>query len=559
MNQPNVVPIKASRIGFHVFASSMCAENPEAQPPRRRDMGPSKAEHWRNSGGFGPDIHDSGAAVPTTRCAVPTLHSMNAHSKNVRGIVRVPAVDVQHRVESNSGARKFGRYCNRVVTETPYRIVRRPPCNEEFFSPFALPQTRWGARPHMERSLPPRLLFEDRLGEEDYPESQFVPSGARSPNPFAQNGLGSGSNSPTARSQPRRSSSHSPTPMGRGSGRLSPMPHGFQPIAARDDAQSHIHSYAGQMNPADLGRMAYEPERMIRACVKVFTTHVHPTYAMPWMRGEETRSTGSGFLALLPPLQPGDTLHTGAHHAAANARCVITNAHVVENHSLIQVRRAGAAEKYVAKVVCIAHDLDLALLVVQDADFWAELEHGEGQSIEDSALVAIKTSIPRLASEVVAIGFPIGGDDVSATRGVVSRILVGGLTDNLCVQIDAAINPGNSGGPVFDTAGTLVGVAFSGMTSANNIGYIIPLPVVHTFLQNFRRHGAYKGKCSDCFEIQSMESATLRKRFGLIGASGVMLSKIPPESSVQVNPHPHPHPHPSPLTAHPRPSPSPQA
>ena len=337
------------------------------------------------------------------------------------------------------------------------------------------------------------------------------------------------------------------------------MPHGFQPIAARDDAQSHIHSYAGQMNPADLGRMAYEPERMIRACVKVFTTHVHPTYAMPWMRGEETRSTGSGFLALLPPLQPGDTLHTGAHHAAANARCVITNAHVVENHSLIQVRRAGAAEKYVAKVVCIAHDLDLALLVVQDADFWAELEHGEGQSIEDSALVAIKTSIPRLASEVVAIGFPIGGDDVSATRGVVSRILVGGLTDNLCVQIDAAINPGNSGGPVFDTAGTLVGVAFSGMTSANNIGYIIPLPVVHTFLQNFRRHGAYKGKCSDCFEIQSMESATLRKRFGLIGASGVMLSKIPPESSVQVNPHPHTHPHPSPLTAHPRPSPSPQA
>ena len=33
----------------------------------------------------------------------------------------------------------------------------------------------------------------------------------------------------------------------------------------------------------------------------------------------------------------------------------------------------------------------------------------------DSSLVAIKTSIPRLASEVVAIGFPIGGDDVRAT------------------------------------------------------------------------------------------------------------------------------------------------
>ena len=271
---------------------------------------------------------------------------------------------------------------------------------------------------------PPRLLFDDRLGEEDYPEpQQFVPSGARSPNPFAQS---SRSSSPTAPRSQRRSGSHSP--MGRGSGPLSPMPHGFQPIGARDDAQSHIHSYAGQMNPADL----YEPEQMIKACVKVFTTHVHPTYAMPWMRGEETRSTGSGFLARLPPLQPGDTLHRQARDAAADARCVITNAHVVENHSLIQVRRAGAADKYVAKVVCIAHDLDLALLVVPDTDFWAEREHGEGRdegqpAVEDSALVAIRSSIPRLASEVVAVGFPIGGDDVSATRGVVSRILVGGL------------------------------------------------------------------------------------------------------------------------------------
>ena len=140
--------------------------------------------------------------------------------------------------------------------------------------------------------------------------------------------------------------------------------------------------------------------------------------------------------------------------------------------------------------------------------------------------------LPRLASEVVAVGFPVGGDDVSATRGVVSRILVGGLTDNLCVQIDAAINPGNSGGPVFDGVGKLVGVAFSGLMNANNVGYIIPLPVVHTFLQNFRRHGAYTGKCSDCFEIQSMENAALRRTFGLLTGSGVMLSRVPPESNV---------------------------
>ena len=78
----------------------------------------------------------------------------------------------------------------------------------------------------------------------------------------------------------------------------------------------------------------------------------------------------------------------------------------------------------------------------------------------------------------------------------------------------------------------MVGVAFSGLMNANNVGYIIPLPVVHTFLQNFRRHGEYTGKCSDCFEIQSMENVALRRAFGLHKASGVMLSRVPPESNV---------------------------
>ena len=373
----------------------------------------------------------------------------------------------------------------------------------------------------------PRMLFDEPGLDDDDDEgySSFVPSGARSPNPFKSQQEHRGISSPTR----TRPAIDGPQAVGRSS----PMM-GFKPIVRANSFEAdpvEMHSYAGQMNAQDIQhhlRLAatsvnggYDPEPMIKACIKVFTTHVHPTYAMPWLRGEETRSTGSGFAAHLPPLQPGDTLHRDATAAAAQGRIIVTNAHVVENHSLIQVRRAGAAEKYVARVVCIGHDVDLALLSVEDDEFWLGMP-----------LVPIKTGIPRLASEVVAVGFPVGGDDVSATRGVVSRILVGGLTDNLCVQIDAAINPGNSGGPVFDSMGMLVGVAFSGLTHANNIGYIIPLPVLHTFLQNFRRHGSYTGKCSDCFEIQSMESSTMRQRFGLVGASGVMLSRIPPESAV---------------------------
>ena len=280
------------------------------------------------------------------------------------------------------------------------------------------------------------------------------------------------------------------------------------------------HSMAGQLNAHDLRRAAgFDPDRMIKACVKVFVTQITPSYSLPWTRGEEARSTGSGFLVELPAAE--HQLHPDAAGAAPGAKCVVTNAHVVENYSLVQVRRAGGAEKYVARVMMIGHDVDLALLTVEDAAFW-----------EGLPLVALGTGLPRLASEVVAVGFPVGGDDVSATRGVVSRILVGGLTDNLCVQIDAAINPGNSGGPVFDSGGALVGVAFSGLMNANNVGYIIPLAVLQSFLLNFRTGGAYTGKCSDCFEIQSMENATLRRRFGLTRGSGVMLSRIPAESAV---------------------------
>ena len=50
---------------------------------------------------------------------------------------------------------------------------------------------------------------------------------------------------------------------------------------------------------------------------------------------------------------------------------------------------------------------------------------------------------------VAVVGYPIGGETISVTTGVVSRIEVTsyshGATELLGIQIDAAINPGNSG------------------------------------------------------------------------------------------------------------------
>ena len=61
-----------------------------------------------------------------------------------------------------------------------------------------------------------------------------------------------------------------------------------------------------------------------------------------------------------------------------------------------------------------------------------------------------------LQDAVAVVGYPIGGDTISVTSGVVSRIevtsYVHGSTELLGVQIDAAINSGNSGDEVFITS-----------------------------------------------------------------------------------------------------------
>lgn len=190
------------------------------------------------------------------------------------------------------------------------------------------------------------------------------------------------------------------------------------------------------------------------ACVKIFCTSVAPCYALPWVRGEESHTTGSGFAALLP----------------SGERRILVHAQVLENHTLVQVRRVSEAQKYVAQVECVGYDVDVGVLRVADDAFWSSMP-----------LLPLSTGLPQPMSEVITAGFLAGGEELSTTRGVVNRIMLGGVTRELCVQMDAAINPSNSGGPILNSMGQVVGMACSG--SQHAAGYIIPLPVIHTFLE----------------------------------------------------------------------------
>jgi PDZ domain len=105
----------------------------------------------------------------------------------------------------------------------------------------------------------------------------------------------------------------------------------------------------------------------------------------------------------------------------------------------------------------------------------------------------------------------VGGNSLSITKGIVSRIefvTYSFPTSGLRIQIDAAINPGNSGGPVF-VGDKMIGLAFSGILGAQNIGYIIPNEEVELFLKDIA-DGQYDGKPALFDEFQTLENPSLR-------------------------------------------------
>ena len=93
------------------------------------------------------------------------------------------------------------------------------------------------------------------------------------------------------------------------------------------------------------------------------------------------------------------------------------------------------------------------------------------------------------------MAIPTGGTSLSITKGIVSRIEFTAYNypvSGLRIQIDAAINPGNSGGPAV-VGDKMIGLAFSHLGGAENIGYIIPNEEIELFLKDIA-DGNYDGK-----------------------------------------------------------------
>jgi S1-C subfamily serine protease len=226
--------------------------------------------------------------------------------------------------------------------------------------------------------------------------------------------------------------------------------------------------------------------------VRVYCTYQDPDYENPWQTLAPRASTGSGVVI-------------------GRGR-VLTGAHVVANGTFIQVQKASFPEKVVARIAAISHDSDLALLEV-------------APSFTDGIKPAQLGQLPHLQDEVSVVGYPVGGEEVSITEGVVSRIEVQRYEHSkrqlLAVTVDAAINDGNSGGPVFHR-GRIVGVAFQSLPDADNIGEMVPAPVIRTFLEGVRtKHTSAVPGLG--LGVQQLENPALREWLGLRPSEGGVL------------------------------------
>jgi len=263
---------------------------------------------------------------------------------------------------------------------------------------------------------------------------------------------------------------------------------GFLPVAiflaavlADPSAWASDAPAAAAAKPAAADADAQISERVESTVVKIFATALRPDLSRPWTRQAPAEVTGSGVVI--------------------DGHRILTNAHVVAYAGQLQVQANREGDKYSAKVAAVSPGMDLAVLTLDDDTFFQR--HAP---LERSA------ALPQIKDAVLAYGFPVGGTSLSITKGIVSRIEFVGYNSNaagLRVQIDAAINPGNSGGPA--TAGDkMIGLAFSTLGGAQNIGYIIPNEEIDLWLRAIASgHDGGKAMLQD--ELQTLENPALRR------------------------------------------------
>jgi S1-C subfamily serine protease len=250
-----------------------------------------------------------------------------------------------------------------------------------------------------------------------------------------------------------------------------------------------------------------------KGVVQVFSDKTIVDYSHPWAFSHKERSTGSGFIIEL-------------HDFLKPTKYILTNAHCVNDSSYTTIKKQGISQAFKATIEAIGYEVDLAILSVDNEDFW-----------KDTTALTIGT-MPHKLANVHVYGFPLGGNNISITQGVVNRIRVipyFNATKNITIQIDAPINFGNSGGPALDDTGKVVGVAFAGEDDmrTQNMGYLIPGLIVEFFFRMIQKYKKFPGLCYMGLSYQKIQNSMVREYHNLPpNHTGVLVTNIQVTSTI---------------------------
>jgi Do/DeqQ family serine protease len=212
-----------------------------------------------------------------------------------------------------------------------------------------------------------------------------------------------------------------------------------------------------------------------------------------------------------------DSLGTGL--VLSEEGLIVTNEHVIRDADEIVVRLSDRTE-YPGQVIGADPHTDIALVRIRPDRKLKPARLGDSSKL-------------KVGEFAIAVGSPFGLES-TVTQGVISAT---GRTDFVddagedLIQTDASINPGNSGGPLLNIRGEVIGITSSIMSSAQGIGFAIPINTVKAVAQELSSKGSVRRGWLGV-EIQPL-TPELAESFGVKGERGVLVNRVTPRSPAE--------------------------
>lgn len=180
----------------------------------------------------------------------------------------------------------------------------------------------------------------------------------------------------------------------------------------------------------------------------------------------------------------GNAVSSGSGFIISEDGYVVTNAHVIDaalgtSNYFLMVDVPECENRIPAQIVGSDEQTDIAVLKLMEEHVYSTVILGDSDTLQVGELV-------------VAIGNPLGTLNGTVTVGVLSAKDRTANTNGYSItllQTDASINEGNSGGPLINSFGEVIGVTNAKMSSAEGLGFAIPISDVKSVIESLINYG----------------------------------------------------------------------